>query len=68
MFCPDGLHLTGDPMKTDNNVWTVNPDNKEERLWKQSKFRCVFLSKDYNSSDEGEGTNLREETGRDNKA
>ena len=31
LFCPDGLHLTGDPMKTDNNVWTVNPDNKEER-------------------------------------
>lgn len=68
LFCPDGLHLTGDPMKTDNNVWTVNPDNQEERLWNQSKFRCVFLSKDYNSGDEGEGMNLREETGRDNKA
>lgn len=68
LFCPDGLHLTGDPIKTDNNVWTVNPDNQEERLWNQSKFRCVFLSKDYNSGDEGEGMNLREETGRDNKA
>ena len=68
MFCPDGLHMTGNPIRTNNGVWTIMPDFQEEELWKHSRIRCLFLSKDYNCGDEGEGMNIREETGRDNNA
>lgn len=63
LFCPDGLHTTGKPDYAENGVWIMSPDRKEYDLWTNSPIRCLFLSKDYNCGNDGEGMDLREETG-----
>ena len=47
MFCPDGLHMTGNPIRTNNGVWTIMPDFQEEELWKHSMrvaAGCEYLA------------------------
>lgn len=39
LFCPDGLHMTGNPIRTNNDAWIIMPDNQEEELWNHSKIR-----------------------------
>lgn len=65
LFCPDGLHHTGQPLK-DKEHWIVDENGKEEELWKASSIRCLFLTKDHNLQGNEEGVDVRCETGYDN--
>lgn len=66
LFCPDGLHYIGNPNLESGN-WLMKGDGREEQNWLESKFRILFLTKDYNAHDDGEGIDLRLETGLNNK-
>jgi hypothetical protein len=53
VFCPDGLHFTGDESEPyyneDGSSYQVMvEDNKQEELWKNAYLKPVFLCKDYN--------------------
>ena len=72
LFCYDGLHCLGEHFKPDGKHWEMQRgliDDKEIAVsaWEESKMRCMFLTKDHNASEDGEGFDSRIETGIDNR-
>lgn len=65
LFCPDGLHYTGKPVKRDGKHFIIDRNYMEEYLWGQSN-RLVFISKDHNLRGDEEGVDVRDESGLDN--
>lgn len=62
LFCPDGLHFTGNFSPFSGKL---DCDDKQEYLWKKAFLKPIFLCKDYNGLSNGvyEGMDIREETG-----
>ena len=68
LFCYDGLHYLGEPYQPDGTHWEMKRNSEiAEKLWEKSKMRCMFLTKDHNASEDGEGFDARIETGIDNQ-
>lgn len=65
LFCPDGLHYSGKPVKRDGTHYVVDRDYKEELMWEKSN-KVVFISKDHNLRGDDEGVDVRDESGLDN--
>lgn len=63
LFCLDGLHFTGTPFIDNFGNWQMKRDYKEEELWRNSKIKCLFLTKDHNLQGDSEGVDIRFETG-----
>lgn len=66
LFCPDGLHYTGLPVKKDGEHFVIDRDYKEEAMWTKSN-RVVYLTKDHNLDGDEEGIDVRDDSGIDNK-
>ena len=65
LFCYDGLHVTGEPDKS-SGYWTMEPDNRQEKLWQEQTIKPLFITKDYNAGDKKVGIDTRYDTGFDN--
>lgn len=65
LFCSDGLHFLGKAI-WDGSVYTMEGDHSEEAKWNESFIRPLFLTKDHNLRGDGEGVDVRAETGLDN--
>lgn len=64
-FCPDGLHYTGTPDKS-SGAWVMMPDRQQDEQWGKSILKIAYLCKDHNDQKDGEGVDVRTETGLSN--
>ena len=59
----DGLHNKGRFQYSEDGFWSREPSGDEEWMWKASRMRLLFLTKDLNDD---EAWDIRYETGRKN--